>query len=311
MKKALLIIFALLLSVSLFDCTSSGNGAPPGKEGQGIEEPQQTEESDKEAVANLVEGFGSKLQAVALQAPEDVLKKSMQENYGDFVSEALIAQWLSDPMNAPGRLTSSPWPDRIEIQSIEKLSENEYEVKGEIIEITSTEKVSGGIAAKRPITLTVKKVSDHWLIDSIMLGAYEGNSSIIYKNTQYGFNFSLPESWKDYKILTDKWDGLSLTEPESSKTVETGPIINIRHPQWTSQNPRQNIPIMIFTLAQWGSLQQEKFHIGAAPLSPSELGRNTRYVFALPARYNYAFPTGYEEVEDILKSSPLQPIDNN
>jgi len=37
------------------------------------------------------------------------------------------------------------------------------------------------------------------------------------------------------------------------------------------------------------SLQQEKFHIGAAPINPSELGRNTKYVFALPARYNYAF----------------------
>jgi hypothetical protein len=28
-------------------------------------------------------------------------------------------------------------------------------------------------------------------------------------------------------------------------------------------------------------------------------------VFALPARYNYAFPTRYEEVEKILSSNPL------
>ena len=63
---------------------------------------------------------------------------------------------------------------------------------------------------------------------------------------------------------------------------------------------------MVFTLAQWDSLQQDKFHIGAAPIGPSELGRNTRYVFALPARYNFAFPTGYEEVEKILEDNPLK-----
>jgi hypothetical protein len=36
------------------------------------------------------------------------------------------------------------------------------------------------------------------------------------------------------------------------------------------------------------------------------LGRNNRYVFALPARYNFAFPEGYEEVEKILESKPLE-----
>ena len=63
---------------------------------------------------------------------------------------------------------------------------------------------------------------------------------------------------------------------------------------------------MVLTVSQWNLLQQEKFHIGAAPVNPSELGRNIRYVFALPARYNYAFPTGYKEVEQILRDDPLQ-----
>ena len=68
----------------------------------------------------------------------------------------------------------------------------------------------------------------------------------------------------------------------------------------------QDIPVMIFTLNQWEDLWQEKFHIGAAPIPPSELGRNARYVFALPARYNFAFPPGYEEVEQIIQSKPLK-----
>lgn len=65
---------------------------------------------------------------------------------------------------------------------------------------------------------------------------------------------------------------------------------------------------MIFTLTQWDLLQQKKFRIGAAPIGPKEIDRNSRFVFALPARYNYAFPTGYEEVEKILESSPLKPF---
>ena len=307
MKKILLIALILLLSVSLFGCTSGVNGAQPKEEGQNKVEPQQTDKSDEEAVASLVEGFGSKLQLVSLLAPKDIVEKSMKENYGDFVSEALLTEWASDPLSAPGRLTSSPWPDRIEVLSIVKLSEDTYEVKGKVIEITSTEKESGGIAAKRPITLMIRKFNSNWLIDDVTLGSYEENSSVVHKNTQYDFSFSLPESWKDYKIVADKWDGLSLEHLESSKIAETGPLIYIRHPQWTSQNPRQDIPIMIFTLNQWDSLQQGKFHIGAAPIGPSEIARNAKYVFALPARYNFAFPTGYEEVENILKSNPLKP----
>ncbi|HWI55087.1 MAG TPA: M56 family metallopeptidase, partial [Desulfobacteria bacterium] len=130
--------------------------------------------------------------------------------------------------------------------------------------------------------------------------------SIVYKNSQYGFSFSLPKSWKGYSIITDKWEGLPIG---GDQAVETGPIISIRHPLWTSENKRQDIPIMIFTRGQWNSLKEEKFHIGAAPIGPSELGRNNGYVFALPARYNYAFPTGYEEVDKILNNKPLQTHD--
>ena len=63
---------------------------------------------------------------------------------------------------------------------------------------------------------------------------------------------------------------------------------------------------MIFTIEQWNELQQEKFHIGAAPIGPMELGRNSKYVFALPARYNFAFLPGFEEVEEILENNPLK-----
>ncbi len=137
----------------------------------------------------------------------------------------------------------------------------------------------------------------------------QGNP-VVYWNTQYGFSFSLPANWKDYMLVIDKWEGFSLREGENGKIVETGPIISLRHPEWTAKNPRQDIPIMIFTLNQWSLLQREAFHIGAAPMGPSELGRNSKYVFALPARYNFSFLTGYEEVESILRSNPLKTFEN-
>lgn len=133
------------------------------------------------------------------------------------------------------------------------------------------------------------------------------SKSIVYKNAEYGFNFTLPESWNGYTIVTGKWKESTSGDLPDNETAQTGPMISIRHPLWTSENPRQDIPIMIFTPTQWSLLQQDKFHIGAAPIGPSELGHNSRYVFALPARYNFAFPTGFEEVETILDSNPLQP----
>jgi hypothetical protein len=65
---------------------------------------------------------------------------------------------------------------------------------------------------------------------------------------------------------------------------------------------------MVFTVSQWDRVQSGQLSVGAAPIPPTELGRNATYVFALPARYNYAFPTGWEEVESILQTNPLHGL---
>jgi hypothetical protein len=295
MKRISILIMIFIFSISLFGCVNENVEVPK-------DTPQQTEESEKAAIVSLVEEFSKKLQTVSLQGPKDIVKEGIQENYNEFVSPALLTEWLNNPEKAPGRLTSSPWPDRIEMISIEKLSENIYEVTGEIIEVTSTNE----IAARRPITLKVENLENRWLISTVALGSYERSDSVVYKNTGYGFKFSLPKSWRDFSIINDKWEGVVQGDQQAGEAIETGPIILIRHPQWTSENQRQDIPIMVFTTSQWDLLQKEAFHIGAAPIGPSELGHNSKYVFALPARYNYAFPTGYEEVEEILKGYPLK-----
>jgi len=134
--------------------------------------------------------------------------------------------------------------------------------------------------------------------------------SIVYVNTEYRFRFYLPKSWKGYSILVEKWAG-SLVEKEGEDKPpqpETGPEIIIRHPLWTDGDPRQDIPIMIFTDAQWKLVQNDKLTVSAAPTGPDELARNAHYVFAVPPRYNYAFRTGYEEVDRILKRNSLRPF---
>jgi hypothetical protein len=125
----------------------------------------------------------------------------------------------------------------------------------------------------------------------------------LYENAEFGFTFTLPKSWEGYQIVADSWEGIS----PDQKQMENGKILLIRHPEWTEAKPRQDIPIMIFTLKQWSSLEKGEFHIGAAPIGPIMLGQNNEFVFALPARYNFSFLEGYEEVETILENKPLQP----
>ncbi len=131
-------------------------------------------------------------------------------------------------------------------------------------------------------------------------------SGVEYKNTKYGFTFSLPDSWKGFIIEEDFWEGYAPSDTVGQALIANGPLVFIRHPLWTEKNPRQDIPIMIFTISEWNDIQNDKFHIGAAPVGPKEITRNSKYVFAVQARYNFAFPIGFEEVEEILNSNPIK-----
>lgn len=263
--------------------------------------------SDAVHVVELADKFGQVIKNVSLTAPEEMVKKSLQDNYGELVASALLNQWQKEPQNAPGRVSSSPWPERIDILQLEKLPDGVYLINGEIIEMTSSEMVSGGYSAKRPVTLMVEKLENQWLITEVKYETrHYPDSPLIYRTSQYGFEFTLPQSWQDYSIIMEQWEGMAIGTQD---LAESGPLILIRHPQWTETNVRQDIPVMVFTAQQWLALQQGSFHIGAAPIGPKAMGHNNQYVFALPARYNYAFPAGYEEVEKILESVPLKPFE--
>ena len=132
-------------------------------------------------------------------------------------------------------------------------------------------------------------------------------NTIVYKNTDYGFTFDLPKSWDDYTIVEDEWEGDSINASGQVQLATVhGPLVSIRHPDWDYKSPRQDIPIMVFTIQQWNDMQADKFHIGAAPIGPSELARSKKYVFAIPARYNFSYLTGYEEVDELVRGSHLK-----
>jgi hypothetical protein len=124
------------------------------------------------AVSRLVRSFGRRLDNVSLLADREIATASIAANYRAFISQKLLADWQADPSKAPGRLTSSPWPDRIEIEYLDKLTPKRYMVTGKIIEVTSAE-AEGGVAARQPIVISVEKIEGVWRITHVVLGAYE------------------------------------------------------------------------------------------------------------------------------------------
>ena len=113
-------------------------------------------------IKELVENFGKRLQVVSLQSPDAA--QELQEQYSEFVSPALLEIWLKDVSNAPGRMVSSPWPDRIEITALSSEGSETYETTGFIVEVTSTEVGTDEAAAKIPVRMVVQRSEGAWLI---------------------------------------------------------------------------------------------------------------------------------------------------
>lgn len=65
-----------------------------------------------------------------------------------------------------------------------------------------------------------------------------------------------------FSIVEEQWNGINYDE-----IVESGPRILIRHPDWTEEDPRQDIPIMVFTHEQWNALKDGIFLSVRHPLA--------------------------------------------
>ena|ERR1051326_4893335 len=126
---------------------------------------------------------------------------------------------------------------------------------------------------------------------------------IRYHNSEYDLTFLLPRSWQGYSVLIQHWDG-EIYSPATDKTnfARRGPLITLRHPRWQPGAPLQDIPIVIFTRAQWDALHHGK-------LWPSlfaggcfdEVWHNRKYVFAMSSRYNWNEFERWQEVAEIVQ----------
>lgn len=118
--------------------------------------------AEEAGVAAVVQEFGGRLKNVSLLAPDAA--QQIEAHYGQFTAADLLAVWMADPLQAPGRLTSSPWPDRIEIDTINLIDGGSYLVIGRIIEITSAEVGTDDMVASYAVSLTLAKPEGRWLI---------------------------------------------------------------------------------------------------------------------------------------------------
>lgn len=144
-----------------------------------------------DAVERVVLEFGEKMKNVSLQSPKEIVEKDLKENYSGLVTDELLAQWLSDFSQAPGKITSSPYPKRIKIQEIRRINLwRKYEVSGKVIEITSIQEVHGGMANEYNIDMIVEKRNGKWLIAEYKnLNLSETADWQVYKKRSRGFYF--------------------------------------------------------------------------------------------------------------------------
>lgn len=155
-------LFALLGSAC------SEGGAPSNEANQAA-----SEECDPEDARALLTELGTRAQRVPLLAPDSILQPALREAYDSLVTPELLDRWLSAPIEAPGRETSSPWPERMEIDSVVAAEDGSCRVYGTLVYVTSTEAATGGEVGRRTVVARVVGGETHRVAE-LQLGAFGG-----------------------------------------------------------------------------------------------------------------------------------------
>lgn len=117
---------------------------------------------------------------------------------------------------------------------------------------------------------------------------YPDGLPVCYHNWQNGLTFYLPASWRGYSVSIMQLEDQKYSPAQDERiTVSYTPMITLQNPTSCESSPYQDIPILVFTRAQWDDLNH-------ADLWPSyfaggvmdELWHNQKYVFAMSSRYN-------------------------
>jgi len=118
----------------------------------------------RQEVRTQVLGFGERLREVSLLAP--TAPADIERVYRPYVTRSLLSAWISYPQNAPGRETSSPWPDHIDIAEVTMSDDaSAATVTGVLVYMTSEGIASNTDAGSETIALTLVPEDGVWKID--------------------------------------------------------------------------------------------------------------------------------------------------
>src|SRR5262245_59941086 len=138
-------------------------------------EPREAINCAEPAARTVVEQFGQQLKQVSLTAPDSLVRQQVRESYAPFVTSALLDSWVAQPTRAPGRAVSSPWPDRIDIASVNAENDSTCVVQGQIAYITSAEQAPGAALQRVPVTLRIVKYGS-WRVSAFEAAEVEGST---------------------------------------------------------------------------------------------------------------------------------------
>lgn len=96
-----------------------------------------TSERSDQVVAFMNE-FGDRLDDVSLASSTEEIAASMDEQYGPYLSDDLLASWKNDPSIALGKTKAGVIPDGIRIKSVRNVGTLSYTVKAFIKERVPT-----------------------------------------------------------------------------------------------------------------------------------------------------------------------------
>jgi hypothetical protein len=113
--------------------------------------------SEEQVVRARIEEFASKFELVQVSAPKAVAAKSIKDNYSSFVSPEVLAAWEKNPLQAPGRLTSTPSAQKIDIKELSKKEDGSYESQGEILEVSNGKLLS-------LVAIKLRSENGQWII---------------------------------------------------------------------------------------------------------------------------------------------------
>ncbi len=139
--------------------------------------------------------------------------------YVSYVAPSLLQVWTADPTKAPGRHTSSPWPDSIDIVSITKINDTTYSVEGNVLEVANTDEEILP-AAVYPVSMQVEKDtgSGQWWIISLEKGAY---SELPQRITVDGFWECLPHKDRNSPQTMECAFGIAIDQSDGHYAIDT------------------------------------------------------------------------------------------